>query len=80
MLLCPLLVEPVLSTLAGLDVLSWMQQVVPYLPFGAGMRLLTAGLSSGTDVLGRWQGGAVFFGFVALLLASSWLLFERRDA
>lgn len=69
-----------LSTLAGLDVLSWLQQVVPYLPFGAGMRLLTAGLYSGADVLGRWQGGAVFAAFAAVLLASSWLLFERRDA
>lgn len=79
-LLCPLVVEPVLSTLAGLDVLSWMQRVVPYLPFGAGMRLLTAGLYGGADALGRWQGGAVFAGFVAVLLAISWVLFERRDA
>jgi ABC-type transport system involved in multi-copper enzyme maturation permease subunit len=79
-LLCPLLVEPLLSTVTGLDALSWLQQVVPYLPFGAGMRLLTVGLDSGADVLGRWQGGAVFAGFVAVLLASSWLLFERRDA
>jgi ABC-type transport system involved in multi-copper enzyme maturation permease subunit len=79
-LLCPLVVEPVLSTLAGLDVLSWMQQVVPYLPFGAGMRLLSTGLFGGAEVLGRWEGGAVFAGFVAVLLAIGWLLFERRDA
>lgn len=79
-LLCPLVLEPVLSTLSGLDALSWMRQVVPYLPFTAGMRLLTAGLYGGADALGRWEGGAVFAGFVAVLLAISWVLFERRDA
>lgn len=79
-LLCPLVVEPVLSTLAGLDVLSWLQQVVPFLPFGAGMRLVAVGLADGADLLGRWAGGAVFAGFVAVLLAIAWLLFERRDA
>lgn len=79
-LLGPLVVEPVLSMLSGLDALSWMQQVVPYVPFTAGMRLLTAGLYDGADALGRWEGGAVFAGFVAVLLAISWVLFERRDA
>lgn len=79
-LLGPLVVEPVLAMLSGLDALSWMQQVVPYLPFTAGMRLLTAGLYGGVDALGRWEGGAVFAGFVAVLLAISWVLFERRDA
>ena len=69
-----------LSTLSGLDALNWMRQVVPYLPFTAGMRLLTAGLYGGADALGRWEGGAVFAGFVAVLLAISWVLFERRDA
>ena len=29
---------------------------------------------------GRWEGGAVFAGFVAVLLAVGWILFERRDA
>ena len=34
----------------------------------------------GDDALGRWAGGAVFAGFVAVLLSVGWILFERRDA
>ena len=83
-LIMPLLIEPVITALAGLEALGWLRDIVPYLPFGAGMRLVSAGLApstlEGATLLGRWEGGAVFAGFVALLLAAAWLLFERRDA
>lgn len=80
-LVCPLIIEPVISTLSGLAALSWVSDAVPYLPFGAGMRLLSAGLTpESVDLLGRWQGGTVFAVFVGILLGLGWLLLERRDA
>ena len=82
-LVTPLVIEPVISALPELDVLSWLRDIVPYLPFTAGMQLVTAGLSAASqngDSLGRWEGGAVFAIFTSVLLAIGWLLFERRDA
>ncbi len=80
-LVCPLIIEPVISTLSGLDALSWVSDALPYLPFGAGMRLLSAGLTpQSAELLGRWEGGAVFAVFVAILLGLGWFLLERRDA
>jgi ABC-type transport system involved in multi-copper enzyme maturation permease subunit len=83
-LITPLLIEPVITVLAQVEALSWLGDVVPYLPFTAGMRLVSAGMTeAGPEagmLLGRWEGGAVFAGFIALLLAVAWLRFERRDA
>jgi ABC-2 type transport system permease protein len=82
-LVTPLVIEPVMSSLPELDALSWLRDIVPYLPFTAGMQLVTAGLSAAAQEgasLGRWEGGAVYALFVAALLAIGWLLFERRDA
>jgi ABC-2 type transport system permease protein len=86
MLVTPLLIEPVIAALSGLSALSWLREVVPFLPFTAGMRLVGAGLAGASegqsvlDPLARWEGGLVFAGFTALLLALAWILFERRDA
>lgn len=83
-LIIPLLIEPVISALAGIEALGWLRDIVPYLPFTAGMRLVTAGLAEGSQdgvtLLARWEGGAMFAGFIALLLAAAFLRFERRDA
>jgi len=82
-LVTPLVVEPVLSALSGLNALSWLRDVVAYLPFSAGMRLVALGLAAAGEAgatLGRWQGGAVFALFVAVLLGAGWVLFARRDA
>ena len=63
---------------------NWLRDVVPYLPFTAGMRLVNAGLTAanqdGQPCSAAGEGGAVFAGFIALLLAVAWLEFERRDA
>jgi ABC-type transport system involved in multi-copper enzyme maturation permease subunit len=80
-LVCPLVIEPVISALSGLGALSWLGGAVPYLPFGAGMRLLSAGLTpASAELLGRWEGGAVFAVFVGILLGLGGFLLERRDA
>ena len=34
----------------------------------------------GDDARGPWEGGAVFAGFVAVLLSAGWILLEGRDA
>ena len=80
-LVCPLIIEPVISTLSGLEALSWVSDAVPYLPFGAGMRLLSAGLTpASAELLGRWEGGAVFAVFAGILLGLGGFLLEHRDA
>ncbi len=89
LLVLPLVVEPAVS--AALFLVPALQPLLPaslYLPFGAGTQLaqtvdLTAGTFAGDglpDPLSRWQTGAVFAGFVALVLTPAWLLFQRRDA
>ena len=78
LLITPLVVEPVISALSGLAALDWLGGVASRLPFAAGMRLVA--IDAGSDTLQRWEGGAVFAGFVAVLLAVGWILFERRDA
>lgn len=83
-LITPLVVEPLITALSQLDALGWLRDVAAYLPFTAGMRLVSAGMTAagpdGEQLLGRWEGGAVFGGFIALLLAVAWVLFKRRDA
>ena len=78
LLVTPLVVEPVISALSGLAALGWLGGVAAHLPFAAGMQLVA--VEVGDDALGRWAGGAVFAGFVAVLLSVGWILFERRDA
>ena len=78
LLITPLVVEPVISALSGLASLGWLGGVAAHLPFAAGMRLVA--IDVGNAGLGPWEGGAVFTGFVAVLLSVAWILFERRDA
>lgn len=75
----PLIVEPLLAGLSNIPALDWLGDVVPYLPFSAGQRMLGTSLF-GEASLSRWESGAVFGGFVALILAAAWALFRRRDA
>lgn len=79
LLVFPLVVEPVVSGLSGLAVLRWLGEITVFLPFTAGMQLVTIDAAR-ADALGRAEGGVVFSGFVALVLSAGWILFERRDA
>ena len=67
LLITPLVVEPVISALSGLASLGWLGGVATHLPFAAGMRLVA--IDVGNDGLYAWAGGAVFAGFVAVLLS-----------
>ncbi|HSK54069.1 MAG TPA: hypothetical protein VK908_02330 [Jiangellales bacterium] len=87
LLVVPLVVEPLLSALSFVPALSWLRDLVPYLPFSAGTSLVSVidvgaatEAAGGPATLGRWEGGAIFVGVVAAVSAASWALFERRDA
>ena len=57
-LVSPLVIEPVISALPELDVLSWLRGIV-LSAVHCGMQLVTAGLSAASqngDSLGRWEG------------------------
>ncbi len=86
-LVTPLLIEPLIVLLSTIDALSWMRDALPYLPFTAGQRLVSTEtqviIDDGTalyDPLSRWEGGAIFAGFIAVVLVVAWALFKKRDA
>lgn len=85
LLVTPLIVEGLVTGLSMIPALDWLQNIVPYLPFGAGDRLtVTSAFDTGDaeqfDLLGRWEGGGVFALFMAIILAAGWYRFQTRDA
>lgn len=93
LLVVPLIVEPLLQALTMIPALADLQPATRFLPFTAGAEIaqvldleqeMQAAAEAGgvalADVLSRTENGLVFAGFVALVLAAGWTLFERRDA
>ncbi|WP_199042551.1 ABC transporter permease [Glycomyces salinus] len=84
--LMPLIIENVISGLSIIPALDWLVPVVKFLPFTAGMLMMSiGGLDMGPgapdyDFFGRLGSGVVFGTFAALILASAWTLFKKRDA
>jgi ABC-2 type transport system permease protein len=82
----PMLVEQVLLRLQFVPSFGWVAPYVRFLPFTAGMQLVTfAGEASGgaateVDMLARWPSAAVFATFTAATLVAALILFNRRDA
>jgi ABC-2 type transport system permease protein len=82
----PMLVEQVILRLSFVPSFHWLAPYVKFLPFTAGMQLITfAGEASGgsateVDMLARWPSATVFAVFTAAVLASALVLFHRRDA
>ena len=85
-LVTPMIVEQLIFRLQFVPVLDWLAPVVKFLPFTAGMQLVSAaGEASGgsadeVDLFSRWPSAAVFLVFVAAVLAAAGTLFRRRDA
>jgi len=86
LLVIPLVVEgilfAVLNFVPALDGISWWSK---YVPFSAGQAMLAtfdpAELGGPDfDLLAPLEGGLVFGGFTLILLAITWVLFERKDA
>ncbi|THV40773.1 ABC transporter permease [Glycomyces buryatensis] len=82
--LMPLILETAIAGLAFIPALDWLEPAVKFLPFNAGSRLMILDLSDaedlGGDMLSRWEGGAVFALFAAIIMAAAWTLFKKRDA
>jgi ABC-2 type transport system permease protein len=85
-LVVPLIVEQLVFRLSYAPPLGWLEPVVKFLPFTAGQRLVSLGTeaagtdASDVDLFGRWAAGGVFAAFVAAILVTAWILFQRRDA
>ncbi|WP_026932346.1 ABC transporter permease [Glycomyces tenuis] len=84
--LMPLIIENVIAGLSVIPALDWLVPAIKFLPFTAGMMLMSiGGLEMGPgapeyDFFGRWGSGAVFATFAALIFAAAWTLFKKRDA
>ncbi|MEV0716608.1 hypothetical protein [Asanoa sp. NPDC050611] len=86
LLVTPMIVEQLIFRLSYAPALDWLLPVVRYLPFTAGLQLVSAageasgGLAEEVGLFTRWPSGAVFAVFVALAVAGAGALFRRRDA
>jgi ABC-2 type transport system permease protein len=80
--LVPLVVEPLIQGLSLVDSLGWLEPLARWLPFAGGrvMVLTTNAADAGGAELSALQGGLVFGGLVAALLAAGWVRFATTDA
>ncbi|WP_433380320.1 hypothetical protein ACQPZX_15115 [Actinoplanes sp. CA-142083] len=82
----PMLVEQVILRLQFVPSFHWVAPYARFLPFTAGMQLVTfAGEASGGSateltMLARWPSAAVFAAFTAFALLTALIMFNRRDA
>ena len=80
LLLVPLLIEPLLVLLSSLPLLDWLAPVARWLPFRAGQAMVAPVIDGARSDLTALQGGMVFVGMVALILAAGWVRFTSSDA
>jgi ABC-2 type transport system permease protein len=80
LLAMPLLVEPVLTALAQLDRLSRLRPVMRVAPFTAARELLSFETARSADAVGAVLGGALFVGYLVLVLLAGWVSVTRRDS
>jgi ABC-2 type transport system permease protein len=81
----PLVAENVIRGLLGLHVFHGIRGLAKLMPFSSGAQVFRYGpVDSGgggfSEVPGPWAGFFIFAGFLTIVLAISWMLFERRDA
>ena len=69
----------ILSNLTGLLPDSWGHHINAWMPTNAGSLIMQTAKAP-DDLLGPWQGLAVFAGWTALLLIVAAVLFQKRDA
>ncbi|MGH3876561.1 MAG: hypothetical protein ACRDSK_05920 [Actinophytocola sp.] len=79
-LVVPLIVEQLITSLSYVPVLHWLGPAIKFLPFTAGQRLLYTGGEVYAEYFGRWVSGGVLATFVAIVLAAAWTTFTHRDA
>lgn len=86
LIVVPLVIENVIRGLLSLDALSSIRGLGKVLPFSAGARVFSYGESNGGGPAGFNElpspgvGLLIFVVFLAIVLALTWLSFDRRDA
>jgi ABC-2 type transport system permease protein len=86
LLVTPMIVEQLIFRLSYVPALDWLLPAVKFLPFTAGMQLVSAageasgGLASEVGLYTRWPSAVVFAVFVAAVVGAAVTLFRRRDA
>lgn len=84
--LMPLIIESLILGLAFIPALDWLVPVVKFLPFTSGARLMELAppffgpSAPDFELFSRWASGGVFAAFAAIILATAWILFKKRDA
>jgi len=82
----PLVAENIVRGLLSLHVFHGIRGLAKLMPFSSGAQVFSYGppdSGGGAGFLelpGPWAGFFIFAGFLAIILAISWVLFERRDA
>jgi ABC-2 type transport system permease protein len=85
-LVTPMIVEQLIFRLSYVPALDWLAPAVKFLPFTAGLQLVSAtgeasgGTADEVGLFSRWPSGVVFAVFVALAVVAAGALFRRRDA
>lgn len=83
LLVWSLVAEPLIAQLLTLEFFEEIRGLAAYLPFVAGQQMIGVGEDADAlqvEPLSPLAGGLVFTGYVVVLLALCWALFERRDA
>ena len=82
-----MIVEQLIFRLSYVPALDWLTPAVKFLPFTAGLQLVSAdgrGIRrhwpTRSACFSRWPSGVVFAVFVAVALVAAGTLFRRRDA
>jgi ABC-2 type transport system permease protein len=82
----PVIAENVIRGLLSLHVFHGIRGLAKLMPFSSGAQVFSYGPADDSGGAGfnalpaPWNGFFIFFGFLAIVLAIAWALFERRDA
>jgi ABC-2 type transport system permease protein len=84
LIVMPLIAENLIHGLLTIHALRSLRGLGKILPFSNGAQIMSYPTDDGSglpgQLVGPWAGAAIFVGFLSILMAIAWTLFERRDA
>lgn len=84
LIVMPLIAENLIHGLLTIHALRSIRGLGKVLPFSAGGQIMSYPSADGNglkgQLVGPWAGAFIFIGFMSILMALAWTLFERRDA
>lgn len=84
LIVMPLIAENLIHGLLTIHALRSARGIGKILPFSNGAQIMSYPTPGGRGLTGQlvgpWAGAAIFVGFLCILMALTWSLFERRDA